>query len=48
MSEMLIDFRKLSAPSKDAIAKRNEKIEELKKQLGTKYLLARLMPRITL
>jgi hypothetical protein len=46
MSEQIVDFRKLSPPPAEAIAKRNEQVELLKQQLGHKYLLSKPMPRI--
>lgn len=46
MVDLLIDFRKLSPPPADIVAKRDAKIEELKQQLGQKYLLSKPMPRV--
>jgi hypothetical protein len=46
MVDLLIDFRKLSAPPADITAKRDAKIEELKQQLGHKYLLSKPVPRV--
>jgi hypothetical protein len=46
MFERLIDFRNIPAPPAEAVAKRNQIIEELKKQLGHKYLLSKPVPRV--
>jgi hypothetical protein len=46
MSEMLIDFRRLSLPENKYIIQRNKKIEKLKELLGDKYLLAKCMPKL--
>lgn len=46
MVDLLIDFRKLSPPPADVLAKRDQIIEELKKQLGHKYLLSKPVPRV--
>lgn len=46
MFEKLIDFRNIPLPSADVLAKRDEQIAELKKQLGHKYLLSKPMPKI--
>lgn len=46
MFEKLIDFRNISSPPADAFTKRDQQIEELKKQLGHKYLLSKPMPRV--
>jgi hypothetical protein len=46
MFERLIDFRNIPPPPVEAVAKRNQIIEELKKQLGHKYLLSKPVPRV--
>lgn len=46
MFEKLIDFRKISPPPAEALTKRNQLVEELKRQLGHKYLLSKSMPRV--
>jgi hypothetical protein len=46
MFERLIDFRNIPPPPVEVIAKRDQMIEELKKQLGHKYLLSKPMPRV--
>jgi hypothetical protein len=46
MFEKLIDFRKISPPPAEAVTKRDQMIEELKRQLGHKYLLSKPMPRV--
>jgi hypothetical protein len=46
MFEKLIDFRKISPPPADAVTRRDQMIEALKKQLGHKYLLSKPMPRV--
>jgi hypothetical protein len=46
MFERLIDFRNIPSPPMEAITKRDQMIEELKKQLGHKYLLSKPVPRV--
>ena len=46
MVSNLNDFRRLSPPPIESLVKRDEKIAELKKQLGHKYLLSKSMPRV--
>lgn len=46
MFEKLIDFRNIPAPPLAEMLKRDELIEQLKQQLGHKYLLSKPMPRV--
>ena len=46
MFEKLIDFRNITPPPKEEVAKRDEQIELLKQHLGQKYLLSKPLPRI--
>ena len=43
----LNDFRNLSAPPADALAKRDEAVRILINAMGHKYRLSRPMPKIT-
>lgn len=43
---LLNDFMKLSKPSPEATAKREEAVKQIIQQMGHKYRLARPMPRI--
>ena len=46
MYEIIKDFRMLSAPPAEAIAKREEQIKEMIEKLGHKYRLSKPMPKI--
>lgn len=46
MNLLLNDLRLLSAPPAEEIAKREEKVKEIIRQLGHKYILSRPMPKI--
>ncbi len=42
---MIIDFRKLSPPPKQALDERATKVEQIIQQMGDKYRLSTPMPR---
>lgn len=46
MVVLLDSFIKLSKPPAEVIAKRDEAVKQIIKQMGHKYLLSRPMPRI--
>jgi hypothetical protein len=45
MSEMIVDFRKLTPPPKQLLDERATKVAKLIEEMGYKYRLARPMPR---
>jgi hypothetical protein len=46
MFEKLIDFRCIPPPPTEAVIKRDELIEKLKQELGSKYLLSKPVTRL--